>query len=346
MPFLGPLALTACTGGLLALPLAPAVRELISKRDARPLVTRKDDGRVSNFADSFRSRCESIQSTLHQAGRSQATGLLECSGTKLFVSAHPGPWTGPNHIDVLVICREHSQLPRGFVSTENFFARHGVHAGEASLFRALFGDEEIVLGDGSRVLRWVHAESKLIVGKNSCLFGRASSSHSITLAVGCKFERMHAPAIYTSSDAVATAVRTDASPFSKLARAGIGRVRFQGKTRLAAGQQHRGELVVTKALVMEDDSSVLGSVKANAEVLIGRRAEIDGSLVSTKAIRIAPGTFINGPLISEHEIHIGSNVQIGLPDAPTTVSAPRIHLSPGSVIFGTVWARAEGRVEV
>ncbi|HVH86242.1 MAG TPA: hypothetical protein VM912_05925 [Terriglobales bacterium] len=66
--------------------------------------------------------------------------------------------------------------------------------------------------------------------------------------------------------------------------------------------------------------------------------------MSTRAIRIAPGAFIKGPVISEHEIVVGRNVQIGLPDFPTTISAPRIRLSPGSVTHGTVWARVEGRV--
>ena len=346
MSILAPLALTASTGALLALPLAPAVRELIWKRDARPLITRKDDGRLANFADSLRRRCESIQSSFDHEGQSLATGLTECSGTKLFLSLQPGPWTGPTRIDVLVICQEHSQLPEGFASTENFFARRNIHAGEGSLFRALLGEEEVVLGAESRILRWVHAESRLTAGKNCVLFGRASSEQSLILSSGCRFERMYAPVIYTSSDAVAIPVRTELAPFSNLARVGIGRERLQGKARLIAGQQHRGDLVVTKSLVMEDDSSVLGSVKANAEVSIGRRVEIDGSLISTKAIQVAQNGFIKGPIISEQEITIGPNVQIGLPEAPTTVSAPRICLSPGSVIFGTVWARVEGRVGV
>jgi len=346
MPILAPFALAASTGALLALPLAPAVRELISKRDAGPLVTRKDDGRPVNFADSLRSRCEFIQSGLDRQGQALTTGLSESRGTKLFLSPHPGTWTGPSYVDVLVICREPSQLPEGFVSTENFFARRAIHAGPGSVFRALLGEEEVVLGDGSRILRWVHADSTLTAGKNCVLFGRASSKRSLILSSGCRFERMYAPVIYTSGDAATVPVRTELAPFSHLARAGIGRERLQGKARLIAGQQHRGDLVVAKSLVMEDDTSVLGSVKANAEVSIGRRVEIDGSLVSTKPIQVGPGGFIKGPVISEHEITIGPNVQIGLPEAPTTVSAPRICLSPGSVIFGTAWARVEGRVGV
>ena len=49
-----PLALTAATGGMLALPLTPAVLEILRRKDAGPLPTRKDDGDIRNFARSFR----------------------------------------------------------------------------------------------------------------------------------------------------------------------------------------------------------------------------------------------------------------------------------------------------
>ena len=57
---LAPLALTASTAALLAVPLMPALRELRSKHDAGPLITRKDDGRIQNFAVALRERCKSL----------------------------------------------------------------------------------------------------------------------------------------------------------------------------------------------------------------------------------------------------------------------------------------------
>src|SRR5947208_3936046 len=49
-----PLALTAATGGMLAWPLTPAILEILRRKDAGPLPTRKDDGDIRNFARSFR----------------------------------------------------------------------------------------------------------------------------------------------------------------------------------------------------------------------------------------------------------------------------------------------------
>jgi hypothetical protein len=150
--------------------------------------------------------------------------------------------------------------------------------------------------------------------------------------------------IYSSAAAAQLQLRTESAAFSKLAQAGVGRKRTQGQGQLSAGEQHFGNLVVTKGLEMGEGACVFGSAKANGHVELAEGAEVDGSLVSTKRIHIASGCFVKGPIISEREIVIDAGVQVGLPGAPTTISAPQIRLATGSVFHGTVWARAEGRV--
>lgn len=341
---LAPLALTASTGALLALPLAPALRELRSKRDAGPLVTRKDDGKIDNFAHSLRARCKPLQPALVQCVERFASQLVDLGDDKFFVAGRSGAWEGPRQIDVLVLCAKPVELPDGFQSLEDFYAKGDVHSGNNNIFRVLLSEADVVLGAGTQILRWLHAESDLLAGRNCVLFGRASAGKSLTLSPGCKFERMHAPTIYSSSDAAQLDLRLESAPFSKLAQAGMGRARVHGRIHLVAGEQHYGDMVAAKRFDMDAGSCVYGSVKANGDACLRERAEVDGSLVSTKRIHIASGCFVKGPIISEHEIVIDSGAQVGLPAFPTTVSAPRIRIAPGSVLHGTVWARAEGRV--
>ena len=343
MSILAPLALTASTGTLLLLPLAPALHELKSKRDAGPLVTRKDDGKIENFALSLRRRFQTLHIPFAEAADREFNAFVEHDGARVFLVTKPETWAAQNRIDALVMCAVSSRLPDGFESSGDFYALETIHTGRNTIFRALLGEEEIVLGAASKVLRWIHAEAGLLVCENCLLFGRTSSAKSITLSSGCRFERMHAPAIYSSRYALRLPLRTESFPFSKLARAGIGRKWILGDARLHSGEQHRGDLVVTKSLEMEEAACVLGSVKANAKICLKRRAVVDGALVSTKAISIGPGSFVKGPVISEEEIVISPGVQIGLPGARTTVSAPRIRIASGSVLHGTVWARVEGR---
>ena len=341
---LAPLALTASTGALLALPLAPALQELKSKRDAVPLVTRKDDGRIANFATSLRSYSNKLQVLLFPNGYPEENSLLVAGESRAYVIVRQFPIE--SHIHDFVLCLNPIQLPDEFHATGDFYSFTSVETGQNNIFRALMSESEIQLGKNTRILRWTHAETSLIAGESCALFGRASATRSVTLSKDCSFERMHAPVIYTSTGASQLPLRMESDAFSKLARSGIGRMRVQGKAHLSAGQQHRGDLVSTKGLQMDEQSSVLGSVKANGEVRLHERTTVDGSLVSTKTIHVGADSFVKGPVISEHEIRIGTGVQIGIPGTPTTISAPKIHLAPGSVLHGTVWARVEGRVGV
>jgi cytoskeletal protein CcmA (bactofilin family) len=341
---LAPLALTASTAGLLALPLTPALRELISKRDATPLVTRKDDGKIDNFARTLRLRCQPFQSWVQQCAARGTSEAFDLPEGKIFVAGISGKWQGPQETNLLVLCASSVQLPGGFHSLDDFVAYDIVHTGKNNIFRALLSETDIYLGEGTKTLRWVHAQDNLFAEEHCNLFGRASAGHGITLAAGCTFERMHAPVIYSSAEAAAIDIRPESAPFSKLAQAGIGRRRHHGRTHLVADEQHYGDLVSSKSLHMDKGACIYGSVKANGQIELAHHAEVDGSVVSTKSIHIASGSFVKGPLIAEHEIVIDSGVQIGLPGTPTTVSAKHIRVASGSVLHGTVWARVEGRV--
>ena len=340
---LAPLALATSTGALLMVPLAPAIRELLHKRDAGPLITRKDDGNIASFATSLRTRCVPLRPMLKQCFQLGENDFVESPLGNAFVVGEIGVWSGPQHTTTLVACAGYVELPSEYHTMGDFYSQGSVRSGERSVFRALLSDDEILLGDDTQVLRWAHAESALHCGRNCRFYGRASSAKSLTLSSGCTFERMHAPVIYTSREAVTLSLQTEYAPYARLAQSGLGRTRIRGSMHLPAADQHRGDVVATKSVDLDQGACVFGSVKANGELSLQQRAEVHGSLVSTRRIHISSGCFVKGPIISEREVIIHSGVQVGLPGTPTTISAPLIHLASGSVIHGTVWAKVEGR---
>jgi cytoskeletal protein CcmA (bactofilin family) len=342
--FLAPLALATSTGALLMVPLAPALRELISKRDAGPLVTRKDDGKISNFALSLRTRCIPLQAVLDQCAQLDENDFVESPLGNAYVVGKAGTWTAPQHRTTLVACAGPVELPAEYQSLSDFYSRGSVRCGARSVFRALLSDQEIVLGDNTQILRWTHAESALHAGTNCRLYGRASSAKSLILSPGCTFERIYAPVISTASEPFTLSIRTEYAAYARLAQSGIGRTRVRGSMHFPAEDQHRGDVVATKSIDLNQGASVFGSVKANGDVTLKPRAEVHGSLVSTKRIHISNGCFVKGPVIAEREIIIDPGVQIGIPGTATTISAPVIHLAAGTVLHGTVWAKVEGRV--
>ena len=339
---LAPLALATSTGALLMVPLAPALRELMHKRDAGPLITRKDDGRISSFASSLRTRCIPLQALLDQCAQQGESQFVDSPFGQVLLVGKSGGWTAPQHTTTPVVCAGPVELPLEYHSIGDFYSRGNVRGGTRSIFRALLSDDEILLDDETQILRWIHAESALHVGRNCRLYGRASSAKSLTLSSGCSFERVYAPVIYSSKEAATLSVREEYAAYARLAQSGLGRTRIRGAIHIP--DEHRGDVVATGSVDVEEGASVFGSVKANGEVILKGRAEVHGSVVSTKRVHISSGCFVKGPIIAEREVIIASGVQIGLPGTPTTVSAPAIHLAPGAVLHGTVWAQVEGRV--
>ena len=75
-------------------------------------------------------------------------------------------------------------------------------------------------------------------------------------------------------------------------------------------------------------------------------ALVDGALVSTRALRLGlglgRGSRGRGPLVAEREIVIGAGCVTSTEGILTSLTAPRIVIHAGAVVFWTVWAREGG----
>jgi predicted acyltransferase (DUF342 family) len=124
----------------------------------------------------------------------------------------------------------------------------------------------------------------------------------------------------------------------------LGRVRSGGDFYLRDSDTFQGHIVATGRVAIGDSVLVLGSVKARKEVEIGSGTLVEGTVVCRGRMSIAQRCYIKGPVLSEQEIVIGADTQVGTPASPTTVSAPRIRIAPGARVYGSIWARETGEV--
>ena len=80
------------------------------------------------------------------------------------------------------------------------------------------------------------------------------------------------------------------------------------------------------------------------DMVIEDGVSVEGSLISTRTMRIGPHCAIHGPVIAERGLAIANGTRCGTLEYPTTVSAPEIEVEEGVVVFGTLWAREHGHV--
>lgn len=342
----GPIALTAATSAMIGASLAPAISELRKRQDASPLPTRTDDGHVTNFAAGFRKRLAPLAAQIEQCVTEQLDATAEFADhtQALLIGSDAIPTRVSEKISAVVLCGASAILPSSTELLCDLFACGDFTAGAGVILRAVLAEGDIWIGDRSTICRWLHGERIVTIGRGSSLYGRLSSAREIHLGEQCRFERVCAPLIRLG-DAETRALPQSVFHKRSIVDVKLGRLLATGDFHLASGDVLQGHVVASGNVLIDGGSRILGSVKSHGRTEIGLDTEIHGSMVSSASLNIAGRSFLRGPVLAEGELIVGPETVIGTPESPTTISAPRIRVAPGSIIHGTIWARYDGLIE-
>ena len=334
---------------LLGLPLAPACRELICKSDHAPLqVVQQHAGEVRFFAEDFRRQLEPILPKLDEFEfGSPITPITMPDGTPCLVFAQR-PTSRALALDQSKICTKlivslgDAVLPAATTFEREIYARRSLWGGVGNHHRAILGECDVRLAEETVVTRWVHAVGEMDCASSCHLYGRASSDRGIRLHTGCCFTRVNAPCISIGAESpkVDSAVSVGGS------NEVFARILHEGDLKVPPGAVFAEHLVVRGALRIGAGARMLGNVKAQKSVFVEPGVIIHGSLISAADLKIGFDCGLRGPVIAERAIAIGRQTRVGSSEAPTTVSAPEIEIAEGAMVYGTLWARRQGRVVI
>jgi hypothetical protein len=338
------------------LALLPALRELVLKTDANPLVVHADySGEATHFA---KSSLEFISANFpgrllkQHAGRIE--GLLDNGNPYTLIpyadhEVEIDRYELASHsVDRVLISYAPLRLPDQTAALATIYSARDLKGGAGTAYRALFGDSNIDLRERSIVLRWVHAEGRLDVGHESSLFGRASAGRGIRIMPGSKFQRLSAPRIeFGDTREVSNPINSPLTPASvpHLPEMMVPRHVVKGSVVLPPNSFVGHDIVSSGSIRVGRGSWIAGSLKAADDVLVDGESRIDGSVVAERDVFIGGGCYVRGPVIAERNVLIDGPTAVGSPGGPTTLTAPSIYFSEGVVVFGSVWARESGSVE-
>lgn len=370
--------LVLVTVTLFFLPLLPALKELYIPTDVTPLrVVQAYDNDPFHFATGFRNY---VHKQFSINSISDLENLLLFNGTLpdgtgyqiIQVSDNGSPNMRLGNENVL-LSNYPIILPNDNVFEAEIYSAASIATGKNGRYRALLSDKTLTINDNNVVLRWVHSDGEMRVNTGSVLLGRATSGSSITLAVGSRFERLHAKQIITDellvqSDGELFVERTKLETIKDTKIKAERRSLLEGDLNFPAYHLFDGDIVAGSTAIIGDYAHIKGSVKSNAmndvalylqktgvtsfkEKIIarcelGHYVRIDGSIISTHDLYIGEHCRIFGPVIAENLLVIRTGTVIGTPEQPCTVSAPRIIIEAGCVVHGTLWAGKEGVVTV
>ncbi|GLC26145.1 polymer-forming cytoskeletal protein [Roseisolibacter agri] len=334
------------------LPLIPALLELLRPTDATPLaMVGQDAGELTYFADRFRGYLQ--EQLARSADASTAATGRFADGTSWVRMPLAEHGSAAARVDAVVLADPDTWLPSDGVYTMELFARGDLTCGARTVVRALLADGACELGDGSDVLRWVHAEGVLRAGVDATLHGRATSHEAIELRPGVRFARLRAPRIASEGASgleplppLPAEEHTALTPFvpTGATRLGDGYLRVDGSLVVPPCSLVRANLIVRGDLRLEAGSRVQGAVKAHGSVTVGRDVVVDGAVVAQREVHVDAGARLLGVVIAEGAVELAARVQVGCPDRPATIAAPRVRLAPGVTVHGAI-NTADGAVE-
>lgn len=355
-PPIATLALLLLVGLLFLVPLLPAIVELRLKRDALPLdVIQQYGGDIRYFSYGFRRLAVELKPQLQEcvASGANATGAFPGGDEYVLLGRADDSFFCPSSRQnstwrSVVAVGVDLALPDGLTFAKEIYATGDLTGGAQSMFRAILGEKNVHLRRASKVGRWAHAVRSFRAEQDCDLYGRISSDQEIRLQPGCVFQRLNAPLIVTEiPDAAAGQSASEPLCFAAdavPAALPTGRTLYDNDFEIGAGELIAGNIVTRGKLHIGTGARVLGSVKSNGHMTVDSGVSVKGSLISATTMHLGPNCRIGGPVLAERGMSVESGTHCGAAHMPTTVSSPIIEIEEGVVVFGTLWARNEGRV--
>jgi predicted acyltransferase (DUF342 family) len=350
LPFLGLLAVSLAWS---LLPLLPGLREVLRPTDIAPLkVVDRASGQVAHFARNFRRYLEQQVAGLPaEAQAGDFFGRLPDGTAFLRVHKQSGAIEREARHGLqsqLVVIDTQATLAGNETFLMELYARAPLTGGPNAVYRAVYAEHTLTLGDDSAVLRWAHAGGRLTVGDRCTVRGRLSSDDSVRLGGSVVVEQVGAPVISVGEPADLPPDLPSALPLCPLppgARAVGNFTRVEGDFTVAEGTRIAGHLVVAGRTRIGMGAIVEGSVKSHGHLVLAAEARIRGAAVTRATMTIGAAAWIEGPAIAEERLDIGRGAVIGSPEAPATASAPVIELAQGATVYGQISAMGGARTQ-
>ncbi|NBX02651.1 MAG: hypothetical protein EBR02_01025 [Alphaproteobacteria bacterium] len=337
---------------LFLLPVIPALMELILPTDTQPLrVVQEYDTDITHFAMGFKAYLEKNFGSFFAAADTSEfafqEGVLRDGTNFQVVKTGGAPTFAPKELNKsatqkLVLAFSPLVLPDNMFFETEVYSYGTLTTGNNSHFRALLAEDAINIAPNCTVLRWVHSGTDLSVGAACSLFGRASAAQTISIGENCQFERMNAPTIVfgkpTAAPTFNAAILRKTLDLPNVKDIYEGRWVVNGDLDLPVNSLFDGDLIASKKMFVGQGSHITGSLKSNKDMHIATGTRIDGAVFSSGSLYIESGCQIAGPVIAESTLFVERGTVIGTPAVLTSVSAPRIVVSGGVVMHGTIWA--------
>jgi len=205
-----------------------------------------------------------------------------------------------------------------------------------SSLRAIACDGSLILKEGCSINRWADGEQSLSAVAGCNLGISATSAHSLSLDVGCRFRRLYAPEIVIG-------VPEEPDRTIRLPEAIESGEILRDLHEVQCGEKIEASIVSKNDFVVGENALIFGSVKSRKRIRIKRGARILGNLIADGDLVLEDHVDVEGIVFSQRNVYVGPYCKIGRAGRiKSLVAKGSVTIAGGSKIFGYISGELEG----
>lgn len=254
-----------------------------------------------------------------------------------------------NEICKSLIYAEYSNfIPKeGIIFEKEIYARRNVRLEKIPTIRAVACMRNLVLGSGTRVIRWADAEGTLTVHNDCDLGVSTTSAKRLLIGKNCSFKRLYAPEIWLGRNYDGFDIyRNVAIPEGVIISSRIIRNIEYVDDNIV---NEKG--ILPNTIITEHDITVLenfivqGHISSHKDIKIGSNAIVHGNIFAEGNIFIGSNAIVLGVVFTQENIYIDDGAIIGQPNKiKSVVARGDIEFRSNCRVYGYIGTERAGSI--
>lgn len=223
------------------------------------------------------------------------------------------------------------------------FAKGDIEFAEKTTLRAVAGENSVIIGENSKILRWADGKRFTVLKKGSNAGKSISSGERLVIEPNCNFTRLYAPVIEVKNYVRVSDANTDEIVINKDAP-----VYMKSKRNIRnidKNQELKCTVITKYDLSVGAGAVVYGDIKSDKIIHIKNNAVVTGNVFSDESIIIEQGAKILGNVFAGENLYIGPDVTIGkIGRIKSAISRVDMVISEGVTIYGYAGCENKGKI--
>ena len=322
------------------IPFLPGFIELFRPKDEKPLALNMNFSKdYKYFGKSFQKILEDGLGTKHITEPGEYTLML--SKPEKVRVVERGRVSDQKTIDEILYVLADFTSGSDAEFRKEIYVRGSCKIGDRNTLRALYCEGDLVIGEGTAVIRWVDGDRDIEI-KEGCRLGvSVASTKRLAVARHCSFSRMFGLPILTYR-----AKLPEILPEIRVKNiSDTTMVITKEEIILPPRTNISNDIVTHQRIVFRGKSFAKANIKSYRDIIIEEGSRVEGNLFSERNVVIEAGCTITGNIFSQGQVKIGNAVQVGQEGQIKSVIAKKGVLVEGNVtIYGYIMTEGEGKI--